>query len=264
MNKSIMADNGYAMCSINEEFFMNAAFNMSADKWQSKLLKKNPTRTMLLCSRQSGKSTVSAAMALYRATYFHDTLVLVLSNTFRQAEETFRKIKKGLPFVTRFKKLTYETQTMLEFSNGSRIVALPAKQESIRSFSSVSLLIIDEAAQVSDEVYKTIRPMLAVSQGDIVALTTPFGKRGWFYEAWTNSDRWYKVKVTARDCPRITDEFLEEEIKEVGEWWVNQEYFCKFVDTESQFFTHQDVIDSIDSDLKVFHPSMVDFGPLRE
>lgn len=256
-------DNLFTICAMDPGLFMKVAFDTIADPWQKDVLALGPSKTLLLCSRQSGKSTVSAAMALHKATFFPNTLVLVISNTFRQAEETFRKIKKGLPFVLKGRGIVYETQTMMELSNGSRIVALPAKQESIRSFSSVGLLIIDEAAQVSDEVYKSIRPMLAVSQGDIIALTTPFGKRGWFYDAWENGNGWYKVKITAEDCPRITKEFLEEELIEIGEWWVKQEYYCEFVDTEEQFFTHLDVMSCLDDDLNALKYDSRDINELR-
>ena len=61
-----------------------------------------------------------------------------------------------------------------------------------------------------------VRPMLAVSQGRLIALSTPAGKRGWFYEAWIGGDSWHRVKVAATDCPRISQAFLDEELRELG------------------------------------------------
>lgn len=254
----------FLLCAFDPVLFMQTAFDIKADSWQEEILKTNPSKTLLLCSRQSGKSTVSATLALYKATFFNDNLILVLSKSYRQAEETFRKIKKGLSFVSKLRSVVYETQTMLELSNGSRIVALPGRQESIRSFSSVSLLIIDEASQVSDDVYKTVRPMLAVSNGDMIALSTPFGKRGWFYNAWLNGVGWYKVKVTANECSRISSNFIEEEKKEIGEWWVKQEYYCEFMDTNDQLFSHEDILDSIDDTLKSFYVGLDVIEDLRK
>jgi len=86
-----------------------------------------------------------------------------------------------------------------------------------------------------------IRPMLAVSQGRLVALSTPFGTRGWFYEAWRSSERWERFEVPATDCPRISPEFLEEESRTIGAWWFAQEYGCQFMDAESQPFRREDV-----------------------
>ena len=97
------------------------------------------------------------------------------------------------------------------FKNGSRIVALPGTEETVRGFSGVRLLVVDEAARVDDPLYFSIRPMLAVSGGRMVCLTTPFGKRGFFYEEWTGDGPWDRIKVTARECPRISEKFLEEE-----------------------------------------------------
>jgi hypothetical protein len=83
--------------------------------------------------------------------------------------------------------------------------------------------------------------MLAVSRGRLMALSTPFGKRGWFYEAWVGSGRWERVKVTANDCPRITPEFLAEERQEQGDRWFMQEYYCSFEDAEDAVFAQEDI-----------------------
>jgi hypothetical protein len=73
----------------------------------------------------------------------------------------------------------YETLTRLELENGSRIISLPGSERTIRALASVDVL--DEAARVDDELLAAIRPMLAVSRS-LFALSTPAGKRGWFYE----------------------------------------------------------------------------------
>jgi hypothetical protein len=75
----------------------------------------------------------------------------------------------------------------MELANGSRVVCLPGREESIRSFSSVALLIIDEAACVPDDLYRSVRPMLAVSQGRLVCLSTPLGKRGYSFNEWSSA-----------------------------------------------------------------------------
>ena len=72
--------------------------------------------------------------------------------------------------------------------------------------------------------------MLAVSHGKIILLSTPYGKRGFFYRVWSQSQRWLKVAVTAEQCPRLTPEFLAEEMIELGTRWYRQEYGCQFVE----------------------------------
>ena len=138
-----------------------------------------------------------------------------------------------------------ESALRLELENGSRIVSLPGKEETVRGFSGVDLLVIDEAARVSDELYFAVRPMLAVSGGRLLALSTPFGKRGWFHSEWSSDRDWMRVKVTARDCPRISEEFLAEERTALGDWWYTQEYECEFRDAIDSVFSHESVMGSL-------------------
>jgi intein/homing endonuclease len=123
-------------------------------------------------------------------------------------------------------KATQETALTLMLANGSRVVSLPGSEAGIVGYSAVSLLVIDEAARVPDTLYYSVRPMLAVSQGRLAALSTPLGKRGWFYEEWTGANRWDRVRVEASSCPRISPEFLAEERKALGDRWYRQEYEC--------------------------------------
>jgi hypothetical protein len=118
---------------------------------------------------------------------------------------------------------------------------LPGNESSIRGYSGVRLLIVDEAARVPDDLYYSVRPMLAVSSGRLLALSTPYGTRGWWYEAWRASDGWERYEVPATSCPRIPAAFLEEERQNMGEWWFNQEYMCEFLDAQSSAFRREDI-----------------------
>jgi hypothetical protein len=227
---------------------------MPPDPWQVKLLRSRAERTLLLCSRQSGKSTVTAAMALHEVLFRPDSLVLLLSPSLRQSQELFRKVTDFRNRLGEPSAITEESSLRVEFKNGSRIVALPGTEETVRGFSGVRLIIVDEAARVDDPLYYSVRPMLAVSGGRMVCLTTPFGKRGFFYEEWTGTGLWNRIKVTARECPRITEKFLEEERASLGEWWYQQEYECSFSDTTDQFFRTVDVERAFSDDVTPLFP----------
>src|SRR5437763_5893753 len=122
-----------------------------------------------------------------------------------------------------------QTAEELQLSNYSRIVCLPCREETIRGYSHVSLLVMDEAARVPDDVYRSVRPMLAVSEGRLVCLSTPYGKRGFFYNAWVKGGAdWVRIEVPAEKISRIKPEFLEEERRALGESWYRQEYCCSF------------------------------------
>jgi hypothetical protein len=86
-----------------------------------------------------------------------------------------------------------------------------------------------------------VRPMLAVSGGRLVALSTPFGTRGWWFDAWRGDEPWERYEVPAVECPRISPEFLEEERRTMGGFWFDQEYSCAFLDAISQAFRREDV-----------------------
>jgi hypothetical protein len=90
---------------------------------------------------------------------------------------------------------------------------------------------------VDDELFFSIRPMLATSGGALILMSTPFGRRGHFYDIFTGSgDGWERVEVEGKDCPRISREFLQEEKLALGEWWFSQEYECEFVESEAAVF----------------------------
>ncbi len=125
----------------------------------------------------------------------------------------------------------------LQFPNGSRLVGVPGKEETIRGFSAVGLLLIDEAARVSDELYNSVTPMLAVGGGHLWLMSTPHGKRGFFYEAWSRGRNWTRISVKATDCPRIDKEFLDEQRLEMGERRFRQDYLCEFEESEGQIFS---------------------------
>jgi hypothetical protein len=222
---------------------------LAPDAWQERLLKSESARVLLNCSRQSGKSTMAGVAALHRALTSPDSLVLILAPSERQAKELFSKVSGfyhdlGHPIPSdSYRKLG------LELANKSRIEALPGTEKTIRGFSGAALLIVDEAARVADELYYAVRPMLAVSGGRLLMLSTPFGKRGAFFEEWTSGEGWERYEVPASECPRIPQEFLEEERRALPGWVFRQEYCCEFTETEDQVFGYDLVQASITPDI---------------
>ena len=219
------------------------------DPWQRRLLTSRAPRVILLCSRQSGKSTMAALLALHKALTRPGSLVLVLAPAERQAKELFSKVAQF--YRTLGHPLPAESYRKLgmNLSNGSRIEALPGSEKTIRGFSGVDLLIVDEAARVDDGLYHAVRPMLAVSGGELMLLSTPFGKRGALFEAWTGGEEWDRYEVPAADCPRISEEFLEEERRALPSWVFRQEYECSFEETDDQVFTTEMIDAAVSEDV---------------
>lgn len=217
------------------------AMGMKPDRWQEDLLRSDAPRVLLNCSRQSGKSTVSATLALHRALYHPGSLVLCLAPSERQSKELFGKIAGFYRALHDTAPPESDRKLGMALPNGSRIEALPGSEKTIRGFSGAALLLVDEASRVDDGLYHAVRPMLAVSGGALVMLSSPFGKRGAFYEAWTGGASWERYEVTAEECPRITPEFLEEERAALPARVYRQEYECSFEETEDQVFSYEEI-----------------------
>lgn len=212
------------------------------DPWQAAVLRSPSKRKLLLCSRQSGKSMTTAVLALHRALYRPGSLILLVSPSLRQSGELFKKATGLLRLVQPAPARVEDNRLSLELANGSRVVSLPGSEQTIRGYSAASLVIEDEAARVDDALYEAIRPMLATSDGDLVLLSTPFGRRGHFWDAWANGGpAWERVRVAASDCPRISREFLDGERAALGSLAFRSEYGVEFVDTDEQVFASDQV-----------------------
>jgi hypothetical protein len=218
------------------------ALGLEPDPWQERLLRSGSDRVLLNCCRQSGKSTMTGLIALHRALYHPGSLILCLAPALRQSQELFGKVLSFYRDLGRPVLPQAERKLSLELENDSRIVTLPGSEKTIRGFSGAALLILDEAARVADELYFAVRPMLAVSGGALIMLSTPYGKRGVFYEEWTGGHGWERYEVPASQCPRISGEFLEQERASLPPFIFRQEYECSFEETEDQVFT-TDLID---------------------
>jgi hypothetical protein len=222
------------------------ALGLEPDPWQAKLLSSTASRVLLNCCRQSGKSTVAALLALHRALYHPASLVLVLAPALRQSQELFAKIASFYGSLESPVAPLAQRRLSLELENESRIVTLPGTEKTIRGFSGASLLVVDEAARVADELYFAVRPMLTVSEGSLMMLSTPYGKCGIFFEEWGRGEGWERYEVPALECQRIPASFLEEEKRALPARVYRQEYECSFEETEDQVFSYEDVHIALD------------------
>jgi hypothetical protein len=112
------------------------------------------------------------------------------------------------------------------------------------------MILIDEASRVPDELYRAMRPCLAVSDGDLWLMSTPYSKSGFYYEEWTHgTEDWERTQVTAEECPRISKRVLAEE-RAKGDMWFGREYLCEFQEVEGRVFSQE----SIDAAIQDFEP----------
>lgn len=223
------------------------AIGMEPDAWQDDVLSSDDARILLNCHRQSGKSTTAAVLGVHGTVYRARSLALIFSPSMRQSREVLQTCVTLYRSLGRPVLAEAENALSLILENGSRIISLPGSEATVRGYAGVDLVIIDEASRVKDELVAAVRPMLAVSGGRLIGMSTPRGRRGWWWDAWENGGAvWKRVRVPACRVrpngtlesltPRISAAFLEEERHALGERLFAQEYMCEFVETTDQAF----------------------------
>lgn len=239
--------------------FIEDNLRINLDRIQCEVLRRTPKRLILNICRQWGKSTIASFKALHRAVHYANSLILLLSPSLRQSVELFRKVTEASILIKELPEKVEDSKLFVTFSNGSRIVSLPGKEQTVRGYSGADLIVIDEAASVPDDLYLAVRPMLAVSEGELMLISTPKGKRGFFYNVWEHGGKaWKRYTVTAKQCPRISESFLAEEKQSMPERWYKQEYFCQFLDIEDVVFPVEYIEATRDESVKPFYTPMVD------
>lgn len=209
------------------------------DPWQIEAMRSRAHRSLWNIHRQGGKSTVAGVLAAHTALYRPGSLTLCVSPSLRQSAELFRKVLLAWRAAGRPVPAESESKLSIELETGSRVLSLPGSEATVRGYSAPDLIVIDEASRVEDDLMAALRPMQATNAGRarMVAISTPWGRRGWWHEAWQDGgDEWVRVRVPATECPRITPEFLASERRSLGEMKYRSEYLCEFVDAAGVVF----------------------------
>lgn len=225
---------------VDVPYFAHRMCGFRCDDNQRDIFDRSNRRTILNCSRQTGKSTTAALIALHTAFFRSGATIVITAPSKQQTREFIRKVRD---FAFAAGASLRGGRLFVELKNGSRIVGVAANEDTLRGFSSVALIVIDEASRVKDDVYFALLPMLAVGNGALWILSTPKGKRGFFHTEWNDSSNieWTKIRTTAHDCPRIPADFLEAQKRRLGERRFAQEFECAFIDTNRGFF-HPEIV----------------------
>jgi hypothetical protein len=227
------------------------AVGMHPDEWQKELLLSVEPRIIANCARQTGKTQICAVLALWVALTKPGSLILIMSPSLRQSGEFYKRIAAMYQDLGRPIAATSETALTLTLANKSRIVSLPGKSgDTVRGYSNVALLLVDEASRCLDSLYYSTRAFLAVSGGRLILLSTPAGTRGFYHHVWTEGENWKRFEVKAEDCPRIPAAFLTEEKAELGPIWYAQEYECTFGSNVDSYFDYSTIQDAINPNLE--------------
>lgn len=237
--------------SLDPATWAEEMFGIALDGWQRTFLQTQKRQVVLNIHRQGGKSQTASLKALHTAVYKPKSLVLMISRAERQSGELYRKFAGYYDRLPDKSVMVEDRSLDCELANGSRVVALPGVEESIRSYSAVTLIIEDEASRVPDDLNVALRPMLAISNGSMYLMSTPNGQVGHFYKTWVDDNpAWLKLKVTADQCPRISKEFLDEERRNMLDVKFRQEYLCEFTESEGAVFSSELFQSLVDSSIE--------------
>ncbi len=207
------------------------------DSWQKEVISYRGNMT-IITGRQCGKSTAVSQLAGERAARNSNEFILIGASVIDQTELIFWKIKAYMHEKHR-DKVIKETLHFMELKNGSKIICVPVGDtgNSMRGYTA-TMLILDEAAIIPDRAWEAIEPIISITKGQIVLLSTPQQKEGFFYKASINPN--YKtIKVSARDCPRHRKEFLDQKEAELSPVAFATEYLGEFIDDYNRKFSEE-------------------------
>jgi len=233
--------------------FAEAVLGFHVYPYQAELLRCPSKRIVACWARQTGKTTAIAVKVIHFAFTNANVTSLIVSRGLRQSMIMFGVIEgfiKVHPVLLR--SVVRSTRTVIEFSNGSRVVALPCGPDgaSLRGFTA-NLIVMDEASFMPEDVIvSVVFPMLSTTNGTAIMLSTPWGRNHVFYRSFKNPNYWSQ-HVRAVECPLISKEFLDEQRRDIGELRFKMEYEAEFVEDENSFFS-QDLIRECVEDLALF------------
>jgi phage FluMu gp28-like protein len=221
--------------------FAETVLGIKPFPYQAELLEDNSKRIVACMGRQTGKTTTIAMKAIHFADTNPKVTVLITAPSLRQSMIMFDRIATFV-FSSAYlrNKVVRATRTLIQFENGSRIIALPCSENLLRGYTA-QMVICDEASFMPEEVItQVIFPMLSTTDGYAIFLSTPWGKDHFFYRAFVNPA--YSVhKVKSEQCPLIKKEFLEEMKANMTHEAYLMEYEAEFVEALNSYFP-QDLI----------------------
>jgi len=203
---------------------------------------------IVLKSRQLGLSTVSAAFSLWRAIFYKEKNILVIATKLATAGNFIKKVKTmlaALPPWLVIPKITSETKTAIEFSNGSTIKAVPTSDDAGRS-EALSLLIIDEAAFIRnfEELWKGLYPTLSTG-GSAIILSTPNGVGNQYHKLWVDAENkisdFNPIKLLWDVHPERDQAWFEKEARQMTRKQIAQELLCDFASSGDTFLNVEDL-----------------------
>lgn len=228
-------------------------------EYQIKILRSRATRLLVIMGRQIGKTESDIAWCIWTMLCEAPAKVLVLAPSHNQTKRFVRRFRqrfqRGFSHLARI--LNPPSSTEIRLDNGSTLIALPHSEATIVGHDDVALLVIDEAARVSDELFNAVLPMTDKNDGRVLASSTALFRVGWFWRAYQDStfgvrdvesgenrelsEGWDVHQANVWDCPWTDRAKMEQRRREMPARVFEQNYECGFQDAESGVFREVDI-----------------------
>jgi len=193
--------------------------------WQEQFLRAPKGASIIaLTARQVGKTTTAAWAIAHYMLFAPGGLSVIACPAQRQSKEAVRRVRQCLMDVGA--ELKSDNIYELELKNGSRVLALPSTDDSIRGLTVDGWIVADEAARLSNDLISALRPMRARRpQARFAMLSTAWNRTDPFWTAWADEDpSWMRLKATADTVSFFSEEFLAQERRSLGENYFQREY----------------------------------------
>lgn len=234
--------------------FVRQRFGVEPDPMQAAMLNDRNQYIGMVWGRQTGKTTGVSFKAAHFGAVTPGGLCLIFAPSEQQSINLLARCKPYL--YNAGVEIDVDNRTEIRFRNGSELRALPGSQKTVRGWSGPGMLIVDEAAFAPNELWEAVEPMIAVSGGQVILLSSADATFGFFYEIMTGDDpHWSRYKVTAYDCPRYNRDWLEWKRATLPDRVFKREYLAEFVDPTGIWIpehmrqrAHAELVDPLDTD----------------
>jgi terminase large subunit-like protein len=205
--------------------WVRGALGVEPAPWQAEfLLAPRGASIIALTARQVGKTTTAGWAIAHYMLFTPGGLSVIACPAQRQSAEAVRRVREVLARVGA--ELKVNNVFGLELKNGSRVLALPSSDDSIRGLTVDGWIIADEAARLDNDLISALRPMRARRpQARFAMLSTAWSRTDPFWTAWSDDDpSWLRLKATADVPGMFAPAYLEQERRQLGEHNFNREY----------------------------------------
>ena len=194
---------------IDPALWVRQVLGIEPAAWQEQFLRAPQGASIIvLTARQVGKTTTATWAIAHCMLFRPGGLSVIACPAQRQSKEAVRRVRDCLIKVGA--ELKSDNIYELELKNGSRVLALPSTDDSVRGLTVDGWIVADEAARLSNDLISALRPMRArCPKARFAMLSTAWSRTDPFWTAWSDEDpSWMRLQATADTMTLFSEEFL--------------------------------------------------------